>query len=124
MNERCPACGHPTEIEAGFYYGTGYVSYALTVAISVATFVAGYVLFGFSIYDNSLFYWLIANSVLLIALQPHLMRLSRAIWFSFFVKYNKDWKYEEPKEFERVNKSFKKWLVKTSQLLLNENLII
>ena len=107
MNEKCPVCGHPTEIEAGFYYGTAYVSYALTIALSVATFIAWYVLIGFSIYDNSLFYWLTANAVLLIALQPYLMRLSRAIWFSFFVKYNKDWKEEQPKEFERINKSFK-----------------
>ncbi|MFA9206393.1 MAG: hypothetical protein ACEQR6_06930, partial [Burkholderiaceae bacterium] len=28
MNEKCPVCGQPTEIELGFYYGTGYVSYA------------------------------------------------------------------------------------------------
>ncbi|HSK12558.1 MAG TPA: hypothetical protein VK907_05045, partial [Phnomibacter sp.] len=34
MHEYCPACGQRLEIEVGFYYGTGYVSYALTVAIS------------------------------------------------------------------------------------------
>ena len=28
MNETCPVCHQPTEIEVGFYYGTGYVSYA------------------------------------------------------------------------------------------------
>jgi len=107
MNEKCPVCGHLTEIEPGFYYGTGYISYALTIAFSVSTFIAWWVLLGFSIYDKSLFYWLATNAVLLIAMQPFLMRLSRATWFSFFVRYNKHWKEESPKEFERVNKSFK-----------------
>src|SRR5689334_14989106 len=26
MYDRCPVCGQPTDIEVGFYYGTGYVS--------------------------------------------------------------------------------------------------
>jgi len=33
MNERCPVCGQRMEIEIGFYYGTSYISYALTVAL-------------------------------------------------------------------------------------------
>ena len=52
MNEHCPACGQRMEIETGFYYGTGYVSYVLTVAFSVSTFVAWWVLIGFSLSDN------------------------------------------------------------------------
>jgi len=40
MNEKCPVCGQRTELEPGFYYGTAYVSYALTVAFSATTFVA------------------------------------------------------------------------------------
>src|SRR5689334_21351642 len=58
MHEKCPVCGQPTEIEVGFYYGTSYVSYALGIAIVASVFVAWLVLFGFSIYDNSLFYFL------------------------------------------------------------------
>ena len=27
MNKHCPLCGQATEIEIGFYYGTGYVSF-------------------------------------------------------------------------------------------------
>ncbi|WP_204307124.1 hypothetical protein, partial [Klebsiella aerogenes] len=65
MNAECPVCKQPTEIEVGFYYGTGYVSYALTIAITVATFVAWKVLIGlsFNIDDNRIFYWLGANVV-------------------------------------------------------------
>lgn len=97
MHRDCPECGQPTEIEVGFYYGTGYVSYALTVALSVATFVAWYVLIGMSVDDNRFFYWLGFNAVLLIVLQPYFMRLSRTIWLSFFVKYNPNWKNESIK---------------------------
>ena len=102
MHEHCPACGQPMEIEVGFYYGTGYVSYALTVAISVAVFVAYWVIFGISIDDNSLYYYLGVNVLTLIVLQPYLMRLSRAIWLSFFVKYDPEWQTKEPPKPERI----------------------
>lgn len=94
MHEKCPVCGQPTEIEVGFYYGTGYVSYALTVALTVATFIAWKVLIGlsFDIDDNRIFYWLGTNIVILIVLQPPLMRLSRSLWLSWFVDYEPDYK--------------------------------
>jgi hypothetical protein len=89
------------EIEVGFYYGTAYVSYALTVALSVTTFVAWWVLIGMSVKDTRFFWWMGVNITLLIVLQPYLMRLSRAIWLSFFVRYNANWQTEKPGEFER-----------------------
>jgi uncharacterized protein (DUF983 family) len=106
MNTACPVCGQPTEIEVGFYYGTGYVSYALTVALTVSTLVAWWVLIGFSTEDNRFFWWLGSNAVLLLFLQPWLMRLSRSIWISWFVSYDPDWSIHELSEsdFERVNK--------------------
>ncbi len=91
MHKNCEVCGQPTEKEPGFYYGTGYVSYALAVAISVATFVAWFILIGMSVHDNRFFYWLITNAVVLVLLQPWLMRLSRSIWISWFVKYDPHW---------------------------------
>lgn len=104
MHEKCPVCGQPTEIEVGFYYGTSYVSYALTVAYSVATFIAWWVLLGFSLYDNSIIYWLIFNGVTLVLLQPVFMRLSRSLWLSWFVKYDPDWKEKKANEYERIVK--------------------
>ncbi len=97
MNEKCLICRQQTEIEQGFYYGTGYVSYALTVAFSVSTFVAWWVLIGLSIDDNRIFWWLGTNTFLLLMVQPYFMRLSRAIWLSVFVKYNANWKAEQNK---------------------------
>ena len=90
MKEKCEVCGQPMELETGFYYGTGYVSYALAVAISVASFIAWWVIIGMSLHDSRFFWWIGFNAVLLIGLQPYLMRLSRTIWLSFFVKYKPD----------------------------------
>ncbi len=106
MHATCTVCGQPTEIEVGFYYGTGYVSYALTVALTVSTLVAWWVLIGFSTEDNRFFWWLGSNAVLLILLQPWLMRISRSLWISWFVSYDPDWSSHELSEsdFERVNK--------------------
>jgi uncharacterized protein (DUF983 family) len=104
MHDNCPVCGQPTEIEVGFYYGTGYVSYALSVAFTVATFVAWWVLIGVSINDNRVFWWLGINIVLLLVIQPLLMRLSRSLWLSWFVKYDRDWKNHPLKQPERVVK--------------------
>ena len=104
MNKDCPVCGQPTEIEVGFYYGTSYVSYVLTVALSVATLIAWWVIIGLSVNDNRFFYWMGFNAVFLIALQPWLMRLSRSLWISWFVKHDPNWKHNQPVDVsERLN---------------------
>ena len=104
MHKTCTVCDQPTEIEVGFYCGSSYVSYVLTVALSVATLVAWWVIIGLSINDNRFFYWLGFNAVFLLALQPWLMRLSRSLWISWFVKYDPVWKEHQPVDVsERMN---------------------
>ena len=100
MYDNCPECGQKYDLETGFWYGTGYVSYALAVAISVTTFVAWMVLIGVSTEDNRVFYWVGFNGVLLILLQPWMMRLSRVIYLCFFVKYDENYKKTDPVEFD------------------------
>jgi hypothetical protein len=100
MPEHCPECGQKFDLEPGFWYGTGYVSYGLTVAISIATFVAWWVLIGLSIKDSGIFWWLGLNAFLLVILQPWIMRLSRVIYMRFFVRYDPDYEKTEPKGFE------------------------
>ena len=107
MNDQCDVCKQHFDIEVGFYYGSSYVSYGLTVFLSVVTLVIWYFLIGFSATDNRIFYWVITNGVLLIILQPWLMRFSRTLWLSFFVKYNPNWRTEEAPLPERLNKSQK-----------------
>jgi uncharacterized protein (DUF983 family) len=104
MNERCPVCGQPLDMEPGFYYGTNMVSYALAVLICLATFFLWLFTIGLSFHDKRFFWWMAANAVLLILLQPPLMRLSRTVWLSFFVKYSRNWNKGDIIEPERVNK--------------------
>ena len=55
MNHSCDKCELDFEREPGYYYGAMYVSYALTVAFSISTLVAWWVLIGFSTNDNRFF---------------------------------------------------------------------
>jgi hypothetical protein len=104
MNERCPVCGQLLDMEPGFYYGTNMISYALAVLICVITFFAWWVFIGFSLHDSRFFWWLGVNAFLLVALQPPLMRISRTVWLSFFVRYSPRWKEGDVIESERINK--------------------
>jgi hypothetical protein len=59
MNEYCSECGQPLEPEVGFYYGTGFVSYGLSVMICVLSFVAWIATIGISLdgWGSMLFYY-------------------------------------------------------------------
>ena len=104
MHERCPVCSQPLDMEPGFYYGTNMVSYGLAVLLSAVSFVAWWVLIGFSFQDSRFFWWMGFNALLLVALQPPLMRLSRTVWLAFFVPYSPHWQQGDIVEPERVNK--------------------
>src|ERR1700730_3516893 len=108
MPEECPECRQPFELVVGFWYGTGYVSYALTVAMSVASFVLWWVLIGMSTEDKRLFWWLGINSVVLLVLQPWIMRLSRAIYLYFFISYDPDYKNSSVKKFDYQTEEYYK----------------
>jgi hypothetical protein len=103
MNKACPVCRQPFNIEVGFYYGSSYISYALTIALSAASFIAWWMIIGLSLQDNRLFYWIGFNAILLIVLQPYLMRVARTGWLAFFVRYDKHWKTNPPRLLERMN---------------------
>lgn len=89
MPDRCAVCGQKFELEVGFYYGTGYVSYALSVALLAVIGVIFGLTYGFSYKDNSIFIFLAVAIAILIFLQPWLMRLSRVLYLWAFVKYGK-----------------------------------
>jgi hypothetical protein len=111
MPEKCPECGQPYELEVGFWYGTGYVSYGLSFLVSVMTLIAWWLLVGISLKDNHFFWWMGFNAVFLIVLQPWLMRLSRVLYLYIFVRYDPDYKdssvttfdYETDEYYKRKN---------------------
>lgn len=104
MHDRCPVCGQPTDLEVGFYYGTGYVSYLICLLLSAISFLLWWLLIGFSFSDNRFLAWIVLNSVSLVAMQPWLMRFSRSLWISWFVKYDPRWPENPPEEGERIVK--------------------
>ena len=104
MNKECTVCGQAGEIEVGFYYGTSYVSYAITVGLSLGSLGIWALTIGLSTNDNRFFIWMGVNAALLILLQPWLMRFSRSLWISWFIKYDPKWKEHHPVDFsERLN---------------------
>jgi len=86
MYDKCAHCGHKYEIENGFWYGAMYVSYGMTVAFSVATFVLTYLIYPAA--DAWLYFGLIVFMVL--ALVPISFRYSRLIWMNMFTSFNPD----------------------------------
>ncbi|MGB3153989.1 MAG: DUF983 domain-containing protein [Chitinophagaceae bacterium] len=104
MNKDCTVCRQASEIEVGFYYGTSYVSYVLTVGLSLLSLGLWALTIGLSVNDNRFFIWMGVNAGLLFLLQPWLMRFSRSLWISWFVKYDPDWKIHQPEDVsERLN---------------------
>lgn len=106
MPTHCPECGQLFELEVGFWYGTAYISYLVTVLFCVFSFILWFLTIGFSLSDNRFFWWLGTNGVVLIILQPWFMRLSRAMYLYFFVHFNPDYKNEAPKTFDYSSEAF------------------
>lgn len=94
MHKTCSHCGERFEPEPGFYFGAAYVSYALTVALWVAWYVAiltfealGFYTFSF---QEDAVTFLVGGIVLLIVLLPLIYRFSRSIWINMFVSYSRE----------------------------------
>jgi hypothetical protein len=87
MHKHCPICHGDLEPEVGFYFGTGYVSYGLSMIVCIVWLVIYSLLFEISFKDNSMFVYLATAVGWLLILQPLLMRISRSIWIAMFVKY-------------------------------------
>jgi uncharacterized protein (DUF983 family) len=100
MPDNCEECDQKFDLETGFWYGTGYISYGLAVAISLATFVAWFVLIGMSTEDSRVFWWLGLNILFLILLQPWMMRISRVIYIRFFIRYDEEYEKHQPQKFD------------------------
>jgi len=83
LNERCAYCDESFTREPGFYIGSMYVSYALSVALMVVFFVA-FVL----ILDWDMNYVLAGLVISYIILIPVMFRTARLIWINIFVKYD------------------------------------
>ena len=100
MYDHCPVCKQKYDLEVGFWYGTGYVSYGIAVLMSAFTFILFWILIGISFNDNRIFYWLIGNTVFLVVAQPWLMRISRVAYIYFFVSYDENYEKTQGVTFD------------------------
>ena len=83
MHETCSHCNFKYMIEPSFFYGAMYVTYAITIALSVMTFIIAYGILGLSFLNST-----IAIAIGVIAFIPITIRLSRIIWINMFITYN------------------------------------
>ena len=70
-------------IEPAFYFGALYVSYGLTVAICILTFITSKIIFEVSLLPSFTVVFLV-----LFIFIPINLRLSRILWINLFINYN------------------------------------
>jgi hypothetical protein len=80
-------------LEPSFFYGAMYVNYGITVAISIAVFVATKLFLEFYLLQS-----FISVILALVVLAPVNLRLSRILWINMFVSYKDDSKSLNLKE--------------------------
>lgn len=85
MPQHCPVCGQSNFPEIGFYYGAMYISYMLSIAVSVFNVFAFWILFGFHLMPI-----LITNGIILMILFPYLYRYARVLWIYVTVSFSED----------------------------------
>jgi uncharacterized protein (DUF983 family) len=83
MPDKCPHCGQKYVLETGFYFGAMFISYIITAFLMFGLFGIVKFLLGFDVLTS-----FIAITVVIFLLFVWLFRVSRAVWLSFFVKYN------------------------------------
>ena len=81
--EKCKNCSLTYELETGFWYGSMYVSYA----ISVAVMVLFWSLTNFFFPLIFVFYEILIIVFAILLISPLNYHFSRLIWINFFVKY-------------------------------------
>ena len=85
--DHCKVCGQKMLFESN--NGAG-INYALTVMLFFLNILWYWPIFGLSYKDNSVYYYLITSIVVVIVMQPWLMRLSRMIYLYVFLAFNSE----------------------------------
>lgn len=86
MPDKCPECHQDFKIEPGFYSGALWVTYPIVLGLAFILllpliFIPDYYILIFSL-----------MAIVMLALQPIIMRWGRAIWINIFVHYKADGK--------------------------------
>lgn len=82
IKKKCSQCDLKYMIEPAFYFGALYVSYGITVAICIVTFITSKIIF-----DVALLSSFVTVFIVLILFMPVNLRLSRILWINMFINY-------------------------------------
>ena len=82
IKKTCSYCDLKYMIEPAFYFGALYVSYGITVALCIVTFVISKLILNVALLTS-----FVTIFVVLILFIPVNLRLSRIIWINLFVSY-------------------------------------
>ena len=82
IKKTCSYCDLKYMIEPAFYFGALYVSYGITVALCIVTFVISKLMLNVALLTS-----FITIFVVLILFIPKNLRLSRVLWINMFVSY-------------------------------------
>jgi hypothetical protein len=84
MEEHCPKCKGKVKIENNYGQGMNFV---FIIAIFVLNIFWYWPLFGLSWKDNSIYYFLGVSAMIVLLLQPWLMRYSRVLFLYLVVPF-------------------------------------
>ena len=84
LKDECEICGEKMKSESN---NGGGINYALTVMLFMLNICWYWPIFGLSYKDDSVWRYLIASTVIVLLLQPYLMRLSRMIYLYLYVGF-------------------------------------
>jgi len=82
IKKTCSYCDLKYMIEPAFYFGALYVSYGITVALCIVTFVISKLILNLALLTS-----FVTIFVVLILFIPINLRLSRILWINMFVSY-------------------------------------
>jgi len=85
IKKNCSECNLKYMLEPSFFYGAMYVSYAITVALCVITFIISKVFIGLPLLTS-----FATVFIALMVLAPLNLRLSRILWINMFVSYEEE----------------------------------
>ena len=84
LKDKCEICGQKMKSERN---NGGGINYALTMILFILNLLWYWPIFGLSYQDNSMYYYLIASTLVVLLAQPFLMRLSRIIYLYLYVNF-------------------------------------
>ena len=100
LKPNCEVCGQKLISEQN---NGGGINYALTVMLFFLNLLWYWPIFGISYKDHSVETYLVTSIVIVVLLQPWLMRISRVIYLYFYIPYGKTRKVDTVEEINLNN---------------------